>query len=107
MPTVLNGALLDGTLKPSRVYLLVGATRQTVTDVRVTVYPTPAAKGRAPSPDELIELVEKPLIERTLEKTGGNQLQAAALLGINRNTLRKKITLLDIDPHAGSSTDKG
>jgi two-component system, NtrC family, nitrogen regulation response regulator GlnG len=46
----------------------------------------------------LLEHLERPLIELTLEKTGGNQLQAAALLGINRNTLRKKISALGIDP---------
>ena len=40
--------------------------------------------------------VERPLIERTLEATGGNQLRAAAVLGLNRNTLRKKIRELDI-----------
>lgn len=40
--------------------------------------------------------IEKPLIELTLEYTGGNQLKAAELLGINRNTLRKKITDLKI-----------
>ncbi|MBI3302291.1 MAG: sigma-54-dependent Fis family transcriptional regulator [Deltaproteobacteria bacterium] len=40
--------------------------------------------------------VEKPLIELTLEHTGGNQLKAAELLGINRNTLRKKIIDLKI-----------
>lgn len=44
----------------------------------------------------VIEQVEKPLIELTLEYTGGNQLKAASLLGINRNTLRKKITDLKI-----------
>ena len=44
----------------------------------------------------VIGQVEKPLIELTLEYTGGNQLKAAELLGINRNTLRKKITDLKI-----------
>jgi len=39
----------------------------------------------------LLELVERPLIEAVLAHTGGNQIRAAALLGINRNTLRKKI----------------
>lgn len=47
--------------------------------------------------DRLMPLFEKPLIEVTLEATGGNQLKAAALLGINRNTLHKKITGLKID----------
>lgn len=52
------------------------------------------------SPDlytAIIEQVEKPLIELTLEYTGGNQLKAADVLGINRNTLRKKITDLKIE----------
>ena len=39
---------------------------------------------------------ERPLLEAVLAHTRGNQLQAAALLGINRNTLRKKITELAI-----------
>jgi len=40
---------------------------------------------------------ERPLLEAVLAHTNGNQLRAAALLGINRNTLRKKITELGID----------
>ena len=40
--------------------------------------------------------VEKPLIEETLKMTKGNQLRAADILGLNRNTLRKKIRDLDI-----------
>jgi two-component system nitrogen regulation response regulator GlnG len=48
----------------------------------------------------LIKAVEKPLIELVMEETGGNQNQAAALLGLNRNTLRKKIQGLKITIHA-------
>ena len=40
--------------------------------------------------------VERPLISLSLAATHGNQLKAAALLGVNRNTLRKKIRELDI-----------
>jgi two-component system nitrogen regulation response regulator GlnG len=40
--------------------------------------------------------VERPLLQLVLEKTGGNQLRAAEILGINRNTLRKKLTTLDV-----------
>lgn len=39
----------------------------------------------------VIAQVEKPLIEFILEKSAGNQSKAASMLGINRNTLRKKI----------------
>jgi two-component system nitrogen regulation response regulator GlnG len=48
--------------------------------------------------DRLLAEVEKPLIAACLEATGGNQLKAAKLLGINRNTLRKKLTDLGLDP---------
>src|SRR5437867_36780 len=44
----------------------------------------------------LISAVERPLIEIVLERVGGNQVKAADMLGINRNTLRKKITELGI-----------
>jgi two-component system nitrogen regulation response regulator GlnG len=47
--------------------------------------------------ERVVEMIEKPLIEAVLERTGGNQLKAAEILGINRNTLRKKITELSIE----------
>ena len=46
----------------------------------------------------IIQAVEKPLIENTLERTFGNQLKAARILGINRNTIRSKIKKLGINP---------
>ena len=46
--------------------------------------------------ERILREVELPLIEISLEATGGNQAKCADLLGINRNTLRKKITELDI-----------
>ncbi|MEL6466041.1 MAG: response regulator [Pseudomonadota bacterium] len=45
----------------------------------------------------ILREVEAPLIEIALDATGGNQAKCADLLGINRNTLRKKITDLDIE----------
>jgi len=44
----------------------------------------------------VLQRVEKPLITLVLKKTEGNQVRAASLLGINRNTLRKKIKELGI-----------
>jgi len=43
-----------------------------------------------------LEQVERPLLETVLSHTDGNQVRAAALLGINRNTLRKKIAELGV-----------
>ena len=46
--------------------------------------------------DRIISEVERPLISLALGATRGNQLRAARLLGLNRNTLRKKIKDLDV-----------
>ncbi|WP_136442395.1 response regulator [Pacificoceanicola onchidii] len=59
-------------------------------DLHGAMLPPPGLHGR------IIKEVEGPLIEIALEATGGNQAKCADLLGINRNTLRKKITDLDI-----------
>ena len=55
--------------------------------------------GQLPAPgvyQRILREVEMPLIEIALDATAGNQAKCADLLGINRNTLRKKITDLDI-----------
>jgi two-component system nitrogen regulation response regulator GlnG len=59
-------------------------------DLHGTMLPPPGLHGR------IVREVEAPLIEIALEATGGNQAKCADLLGINRNTLRKKINELDI-----------
>lgn len=46
--------------------------------------------------DMVMNCVEKPLIETVMHHADGNQTRAADLLGINRNTLRKKILEHDI-----------
>jgi len=51
--------------------------------------------------DRVLREIERPLIQLTLGATRGNQLRAAQLLGLNRNTLRKKIRELDIDVGRG------
>jgi len=59
-----------------------------------------AAHADGPGPtnvyDQVIAEVERPLIRMTLSATRGNQIRAAAMLGLNRNTLRKKIRDLGI-----------
>jgi two-component system nitrogen regulation response regulator GlnG len=58
-----------------------------------------AHKGELPAAglyDRVLREIERPLIVATLGATRGNQIKAAHLLGLNRNTLRKKIRELDI-----------
>lgn len=61
--------------------------------------------GELPSPglyDRVLREIERPLIELSLAATAGNQIKAAGLLGLNRNTLRKKIRELDIEVLRGN-----
>jgi two-component system nitrogen regulation response regulator GlnG len=58
-----------------------------------------AHKGAMPAAglyDRILREIERPLIVATLVATRGNQIKAAYVLGLNRNTLRKKIRELDI-----------
>ncbi len=64
-----------------------------------------ASFGQALPPDglhqRLTEAIERPLLVATMLAVRGNQIRAAKLLGINRNTLRKKLSELNIDPSHG------
>jgi two-component system, NtrC family, nitrogen regulation response regulator GlnG len=66
-----------------------------------------AHKGGLPPPglyDRVLQEVERPLIGLSLNATRGNQIKAAHLLGLNRNTLRKKIRELDIQVIRGAKS---
>ncbi|CAN6132695.1 Fis Factor for inversion stimulation Fis, transcriptional activator [Methylophilaceae bacterium] len=47
--------------------------------------------------DMVLACIEKPLLEYTLHYTGGNQSKTADILGLNRNTLRKKMQQYHIE----------
>ena len=67
------------------------------------VFPGPGR--RLPPPgvyDRIVQEVERPLISICLAATRGNQIRAAQLLGLNRNTLRKKIRDLGVGSHPGA-----
>ncbi len=48
----------------------------------------------------VISAVERPMLEAVLERAEGNQSRAADMLGINRNTLRKKLEQYGVTPNA-------
>lgn len=54
--------------------------------------------------DRVLQEIERPLLTITLDECRGNQLRAAELLGLNRNTLRKKIRELGL--RAGRSAQR-
>jgi two-component system nitrogen regulation response regulator GlnG len=64
-------------------------------------------RGSANLYDLVVALVEKPLLRAVLRETGGNQVRAAQILGINRNTLRKKLTEHGIEPDTLGEDPRG
>jgi Fis family transcriptional regulator len=46
--------------------------------------------------DMVLRCIERPMLEVVMKQAGGNQTQAAEILGINRNTLRRKLTDNDL-----------
>ena len=47
--------------------------------------------------DMVLQETERPLLQVTMQQAGGNQTRAARMLGINRNTLRKKLARYGLD----------
>jgi DNA-binding protein Fis len=56
---------------------------------------------------DALEFFERPLLAHALELTGGNQLRAARLLGLNRNTLRKRCRELRLALPGRSGRSRG
>jgi two-component system, NtrC family, nitrogen regulation response regulator GlnG len=92
-PPALDGAELD---EGRRLADTIGSHLDRVFELHDGRLPPAGLHGR------ILREVERPLIVRVLEATRGNQIKAAALLGVNRNTLRKKIRELDIEVMRGS-----
>ena len=83
--------LCSGSSDTEKLGASVGRHLQRYFDLHGDMLPTAGLYGR------ILREIEMPLIEIALDATGGNQAKCADLLGINRNTLRKKITELDIE----------
>jgi two-component system, NtrC family, nitrogen regulation response regulator GlnG len=79
-----------GSIETEKLSASVARHLQRYFDLHGDMLPPPGLYAR------VLRELEQPLLEIALEATGGNQAKCADLLGINRNTLRKKITDLDI-----------
>ena len=55
----------------------------------------------------MLHEIERPLLAIALDECSGNQLRAAALLGLNRNTLRKKIRALGLAANRNTKGSNG
>ena len=81
------------------VRIIENHTLEGLLEDRIRVFMKKTKKlGKSDVYDSVVALVERPLIVSALSETNYNQLRAAELLGINRNTLRKKIAELKIPP---------
>lgn len=57
--------------------------------------------------DLVLQEVERPLLQIVMKECQGNQLRAAAILGLNRNTLRKKLRQLGLSVQRGRRLSRG
>jgi two-component system, NtrC family, nitrogen regulation response regulator GlnG len=97
---LITDRLIERELHEEPAVILTHEPAQTVEDLVEQTLAGQFSGADLPSPglyDRTLESLERPLIRMTLRATRGNQIKAAEVLGINRNTLRKKIEVLGID----------
>jgi DNA-binding protein Fis len=86
---------------------VIGSSRPVATSGLTALVPRLAEDLVATQPGrvyrEVLAIVERPLIAHVLALTGGNQLRAARLLGLNRNTLRRRCRELGLSPQIGEA----
>jgi two-component system, NtrC family, nitrogen regulation response regulator GlnG len=70
---------------------------------RLIAQSTASGKPLSELHETVIAAVERPLFELALRETRGNQIKAAEILGLNRNTLRKRLALLEVETGKGRS----
>jgi two-component system, NtrC family, nitrogen regulation response regulator GlnG len=104
---LLDQHLASGALRSEPVIFLADASLSNAVDVHLAGYFAQFGASLPPEGlyERIIEQVEKPLLRATLAAVGGNQLKAAKLLGINRNTLRKKLTDLGLNASPARNRD--
>ena len=95
---MIQGELAEAPPAPEAAAAAAPETLSRAVERHIRQYLAAHRDGLAPSDiyDQILAEVERPLIQMTLAATRGNQIKAAAMLGLNRNTLRKKIRDLDI-----------
>lgn len=106
---VITGSVIEGELAPTAVVSGGGGLPQSVDNLggAVELYLSSHFAGfpnGVPPPGlyhRILREMEVPLLTAALTATRGNQIRAADLLGLNRNTLRKKIRDLDIQVYRG------
>lgn len=100
---VINLSVIEQELQPQEVVSLDETPAEDeslgrAVERHIAKYFAAHAGGLPPSGlyERVLREIERPLLSLSLDATGGNQIKAADLLGLNRNTLRKKIRELDI-----------
>ncbi len=94
-----NQTELRNDLDPSMLDKIDGFSLENLVDVKIGRFLDQLGKFYPEGLyDLLMSKVEKPLIGQILKRTGGNQVHASKILGINRNTLRKKMKIHGFAP---------